>query len=274
MKEHDIQRAVKNHLDQYLSKSAKDWFVISAVGSMNYNLFDDSSDVDTKLLVFPNLRDLAHSQEESRTEEVVNPLSGNIEQCDIKDIRKYFNIMKKANINFLEILVSDYYIVNPIYEHYWNDMRAHTDDICNSVAYKLVSSSIGMMYQKTKHLCDGTPSTQGRIDKYGYDSKQLLHICRLHKFIESFAVRQIGFADSIWIPNDIKNQYIDMKNCTSPQDPEDVKEIAAQMIDDAESMSFENLVEIKKMQEDADSGYLDTMIEKLMTAYLKNEYSQ
>ncbi len=274
MKEHDIQGVVKNHLERYLSKTTKDWFVISAVGSMNYNLFDDSSDVDTKLLVFPSLHDLTFNKEENRTKEVANPLGGGIEQCDVKDARRYFAIMKKANINFLEILTSDYYIVNPLYEHYWNDMRAHVDDICNSTAYKLVSSSIGMMYQKAKRLCDGAPSTQDRIDKYGYDSKQLLHIFRLHKFIESFAVRRIGFADSIWIPNEVKDWYIDMKNYAPPKDPQDVKDIAAQLIDDAESVSFENLVEIKKMQENVPNDYLDIMLEKLMTAYLKSTYGQ
>lgn len=274
MKQEDIQDRVKCHLDSFLSKSSKDWFVISAVGSMNYNLFDDNSDVDTKLLTFPNLHDLAFEKEDSRTDAVANPLTGVDEQCDVKDVRRYLKIMKKANINFLEILASDYYIVNPLYEDYWNDLRAHTDDICGSIADKLVYSSIGMMYQKAKRLCNGTPSTQQRIDEHGYDSKQLLHIKRLNRFVDAFIIRKMDFADSIWIPDETKDAFTDIKNYSFKIEPEIAEQIAIGFIEETEFISYSYLPEIKQKKEEADSGYIDYILEELIAAYLKNTFGK
>ena len=38
---------------------------------------------------------------------------------DIKDIRLYFDNFKKQNINFVEILFTDFYLVNPKYKDLW-----------------------------------------------------------------------------------------------------------------------------------------------------------
>ncbi len=272
MRPEDIQDRVKAHLDSFVGKSSKDWFVISAVGSMNYNLFDDDSDVDTKLLTFPSLRDLAFETEDSRTDIIANPLTGKDEQCDVKDVRRYFKIMKKANINFLEILASDYYIVNPLYEDYWNELRAHTDDICDSVSDKLVRSSIGMMYQKAKHLRNGTPSTQQRIDEHGYDSKQLLHIKRLNRFVDAFVIRKMNFADSIWIPDETKDAFTDIKNYSFKIEPEIAEQIAIGFIEETEFTSYAYLSEIKRKKKEAGGGYIDYILKELIAAYLKNTF--
>ncbi len=260
MNEDDIQDRLKVHLSTALNScQGREWFVISAVGSMNYNLFDDSSDVDSKLLVFPCLDDICGMDRVSRTIPI-----GNGEYCDCKDVREYFRIMKKANINFLEILTSDYYIVNLAYEDYWNELRAHTEEICHGMADKIVSTSLGMMRQKRKRLFDGTKTTQSKVDAYGYDSKQLLHIRRLHRFIQSYIVRSQEFAESIWIPDEVRNIFLNLKNYNERYLKFEVEQWADAYIEDAMDIYSTYSPEMRIMVRNSHSDFLDCMLRDLM----------
>ena len=75
------------------------------------------SDIDTKVIVIPSLEDVVMNKKPISTTHVLP----NNEHLDIKDIRLYFDNFKKQNINFIEILFSPYYIVNPKYRDLWEE---------------------------------------------------------------------------------------------------------------------------------------------------------
>ena len=81
-------------------------------GSQNYGLDLPTSDVDTKLIVVPTFKDIALNRKPVSTTHV----RANDEHIDFKDIRLYIETFKKQNLNFLEILFTDYFIINPFYE--------------------------------------------------------------------------------------------------------------------------------------------------------------
>ena len=69
-------------------------------GSQNYKLDNEQSDIDTKAIVLPTFDDFIDNRPAVSTKLIV----GNNEQMDVKDIRVMFEVLKKSNINFLEIL--------------------------------------------------------------------------------------------------------------------------------------------------------------------------
>jgi len=105
-----ILTAVKRHHD---AVAAKGYLVVmtSLVGSQNYDLDHENSDIDTFSLVYPPLNDLAKAKE---------PYAGMFEledgHCEIKDIRLALNLLRKTSPNSVEYFTSKYKIYNPVFE--------------------------------------------------------------------------------------------------------------------------------------------------------------
>src|SRR5574344_1711318 len=94
-------------------------------GSQNYGLDYEKSDIDTKLIVIPSFEDIAFNRKPVSTTRVRE----NDEHIDFKDIRLYMQTFRKQNLNFLEILFTDFKIVNPEYAPYWDVLINHREDI-------------------------------------------------------------------------------------------------------------------------------------------------
>ena len=76
-------------------------------GSQNYGLDYEDSDIDTKLIVLPTLSDIIYNKKPVSTTHVRE----NDEHIDFKDIRLYVQTFRKQNLNFLEILFTDYFSI-------------------------------------------------------------------------------------------------------------------------------------------------------------------
>ena len=179
-----IQNRVKEHLDYFIKcYPEKDWFIVAAQGSINYGIVDNESDVDTKLLTLPSLKELVLN---TKPFNKVLEMPINLEHVDCKDAREYFKIFRKSNINFVEILFSDYWIANPLYIDLWLDMRAKAEDLARMNPYAAVGCMRGMAGEKLHALCHEYPSRMPWIEKYGYDPKQLSHLARIAYFIHNY----------------------------------------------------------------------------------------
>lgn len=193
-----IQNRVEEHF-KAIKDSGKynynDYIVCAANGSMNYNLWDEQSDVDTKMLMIPTAYDLFLDKKHINKVEIMD----NDEHCTVKDFRDYFKILHKANINFLEILCTEYYVVNPQYKIYWEYLRKHCDDIANLNPQKLIFSSLGMAIEKAKKICHDSPANHELIEKYGYVAKELQHIMRLYLFVKRYLIDGAPFSQAICI---------------------------------------------------------------------------
>ena len=84
-------------------------------GSWNYGTNLPDSDVDTKCILIPDLYHLAIKPYE------VKHLHVDDEVCECMTIQYMVDNWKKQNINFLEILYTGYYIVNPKFIPEWFD---------------------------------------------------------------------------------------------------------------------------------------------------------
>lgn len=177
-------------------------------GSQNYRLDYAGSDIDTKVIVVPKFKDFVLNKHPVSTTLI---LPSN-EHIDLKDIRLYMDCFKKQNINFIEILFTEYKLINLEYLSAFAPMLENNERIAHYNNYKAVNSIVGMVYEKRKALCHPYPTLITKIEKYGYDNKQLHHIIRYKEFLERY-INGVPYTDCL-ISTDpeylinIKSNYI------------------------------------------------------------------
>ena len=182
-----IAQGLIRHLEEFEKCYPNlEWFALVIQGSQNYGLDiyteEYKSDIDTKMLVIPSLEDIVYNKKPISTTYILP----NNEHTDIKDIRLYFDNFKKQNINFVEILFSNYYIINPKYQDLWDELIKNRENIAHYNYNQTLRCIAGMSMEKKKALCHPYPTIKEKIDKYGYDGKQLHHIIRMNDFIYAY----------------------------------------------------------------------------------------
>lgn len=182
MTSQNIIGRLQEHLDKVKETYNNNYFVICLQGSQNYGIADKESDIDSKCLILPTAEDLIFNNKPISHTLIMD----NDEHCDVKDIREYFKIVRKSNINFVEIFFTDYYIVNPQYEEIWDKLRDNAETIARINPYRAVSAMRGMALEKYHALEHEYPSRMHMIEKFGYDPKQLSHLFRIEAFMKAF----------------------------------------------------------------------------------------
>ena len=222
-------------------------------GSQNYNLDYESSDIDTKCIVLPNFEDICLNKKMVSTTHVLE--SG--EHLDLKDIRKMIHNFKKQNINFLEILFTDYYVLNPEYYDLWMPLIDNKEAIAHYDVVTNMRATSGMCYEKFKALCKDTPAQHDEIVKYGWASKQLHHCKRLREFAERYA-NGVSFEECL-----ISKNYDDLVEIKSRGHELYTLEEAVELADKYQS---ESLVICKEFElEFEDKNIINKKVEQLMT---------
>jgi hypothetical protein len=180
-----IFNRVKEHYN-YLISAGYDVICTCLQGSQNYGLDEYSqeyqSDVDTKSIIAPTLNDVVNASPPISTVEVLD----NGEHVEVKDIRVMFEMFKKMNISYIELLYSDYIIINPKWEDYIIDLFGMRDRISALNKNQFLKCIAGMAHEKEKALCHPYPGIIDKIEEYGYDGKQLSHATRLYIFIRKY----------------------------------------------------------------------------------------
>lgn len=155
-------------------------------GSQNYGLQEYSkdymSDVDSKAIILPSFRDFIKGTPPLSTTIVRD----NNEHIDVKDIRVMFDMFKKENISYIELLFTKWKIINPKYKKLISPLWRHRASIAAYNTNQFVRCIAGMSMEKRKALCHPYPNLIEKIEKYGFDGKQLSHCVRLNEFLEKY----------------------------------------------------------------------------------------
>ena len=181
---HDkIMKRVQEHYDEALQYFPEEQIVgVFLQGSQNYELDYEGSDVDTKLIVVPSFRDICLNKKPVSTTHI----RANDEHTDWKDIRLYMETFRKQNLNFLEILFTDFYIVNPMYKEEWDRLVEAREFIARMNPYRAVKSMKGIALEKFHAMEHRYPSKADIVDKYGYDGKQTSHQLRVWDYLRRY----------------------------------------------------------------------------------------
>lgn len=175
---------LKKHYDTVVSKYPENHlFYMGVYGSQNYGLDTPLSDVDTKAIVLPTKKQVILGKSPINTEVVV-PETGAL--STVKDIRSMFDNFYKGNINFVEILFTEWYYINPQYIGFGHALRNHREEIATRSIPNLFRMVQGMAKQKYIAMEKPFESKKEILEKYGYDPKQLHHIMRLYRFLCDF----------------------------------------------------------------------------------------
>ena len=118
------------------------------IGSQNYQLDIENSDIDTFTFVFPTVADVAYGRA---------PESGQFDVedgiCMYKDIRVALNLLKKTSPNSVECFVGQYRYFEPLYKDILTAYLCNTDKLNKMVHCNyshMLYAIAGMAHQLTK----------------------------------------------------------------------------------------------------------------------------
>lgn len=175
-----INEQIKRHYEEALKLYKPNQIVgVFCQGSQNYGLGLKNSDIDTKCILTPSLKDICFNKKPVSTTHILD----NNEHLDAKDVRLYINCFKKQNLNFLEILFTPYKIVNPQYAEFWQKLVDAREAIAHYDIHRSIKSMKGIALEKYHAMEHKYPSKVEIIEKYGYDSKQLHHLMRVENYL-------------------------------------------------------------------------------------------
>ena len=170
----------------YLEEKGYEVVCLMLQGSQNYGLDEYSdeykSDIDSKAIVLPHFRDFVYEKQPISKVEILD----NNEHIDVKDIRVMFDMFKKENISYIELLYTRYKIINPKYYYYMQKVFDRRKDIAEINVNQFLRCIVGMSGNKVKALCHPYPNLIEKIEKYGFDGKQLSHCVRLYEFMNRY----------------------------------------------------------------------------------------
>lgn len=160
----DINKALEEHKQRVLDAGYREdqIFGIFLYGSQNYGTALENSDVDTKCVLIPDLWNLMFNPIKTKELKLEND-----EHCEVMDIIHLLNNFKKQNINFLEILFTDYYWINPDFMTLWKILKYCREDIATYDMNKAVQSICGQAIHTLKqNPLDGKKVSNGMRLKY------------------------------------------------------------------------------------------------------------
>lgn len=179
----EIYLRLEGHLNDTVKLVDEDHVVgVFLCGSQNYNLDTPQSDVDTKAIILPSFSDFAFDKEPRSWTHIRE----NDEHIELKDLRSMFHIIRKQNINFVEILFTNYFYVNPDYADEWRRLLQIRERIARYNPWLAIKTMQGHAHEKWSKMQKVTPARKAAIDTFGYDPKQLHHLLRIEEFMERY----------------------------------------------------------------------------------------
>lgn len=264
-KERKIIKRVQEHLI-YLKEKGYEVVYIVLQGSQNYKLdiYDDEymSDVDTKAVILPSFDDFVRNKAPISTTLILE----NNEHIDVKDIRVMFDTYKKQNINYIETLFTKYKIINVKYMDLVQPIFDHNEEIAYININQALRCMAGMSMEKLKAMEHPYPTTKDKIEKYGYDPKQLHHIVRMNDFIRNY-VSGKKYAECLVPKDEVKNFLLDIK--TGKYDLESARTIATLFDKNTKYIKDINLLEKDEINQNAIE-----ILEKVKSDILKKRFRE
>lgn len=188
------EEALKEHKAAVLAAGFKEENIVGifVYGSQNYGVATETSDWDTKAIIVPSYEELVLRPPVSREIHLKNE-----EHCEVKDIREIVNMFKKQNINFLEILYTEYKWLNPEYKDQWEYcFEKNREIITHYDTNKTVKSICGQAI----HTLKQNPT----------DGKKVANGYRLLRFLQDY-LAGINYKDCIVLPEKERQRIIDFK---------------------------------------------------------------
>lgn len=117
---------------------------------------------------------------------------------------------RKQNLNFLEILFTDYFVVNPLYAEQWARLVEHREEIARMNPYRAVKSMKGIAMEKFHAMEHPYPTKLDLIEKYGFDGKQVHHLIRVDDYLTRYIAGE-PYKDCLKPTGDLVSRMMEYK---------------------------------------------------------------
>lgn len=247
---------------KYVQSLGYEVFGVFLQGSQNYQLDYEGSDIDTKCIVLPSAEDVILNKQPVSTTLILEDNS----HIDLKDIRLMWQHFKKQNINYLEILFTDFIYVPHEYYDSWLEMLRINEEIAHIDNYAAVNCIVGMVLEKNTALCKPYPTLKHKIDKYGYDNKQLHHIFRCREFLDEY-IAGTSYQDCL-IPKN--KEFLISVKATYKYDLETAKVLASDAVEYVKFVKKEYMENHERVINEDTCEKMDRILVSILEGYWRN----
>lgn len=260
------EQKIHSRLEQdfkYVESLGYKAFGVFLQGSQNYQLDYEGSDIDTKCIIIPSAEDVILQKPPVSKTLVLEDNS----HIDLKDIRLMWNCFKKQNINYLEILFTDFVYIPYEYFTSWAEMFRINEEITHIDNYAAVNCIVGMILEKNSALCHPYPSLMDKIERYGFDPKQLHHILRCREFLDRY-IAGTPYKECL-IP--IDRDYLIKVKADCPYTVEEAKAIAKEAVDSAKAIKQSYIDSHDRVIVEETCAKMDKIIVQILKEAWSNE---
>lgn len=228
-----IMNNIQSKLDWLKLNTNHKVFMVIVRGSTNYGLDIYSeeymSDIDVVALIIPSLDNILKGSKMVSHTYVMDDNS----HIDVKDIRLMKEMWIKSNPSYLELLSSKFFLAGSSrYDDDIKELHEHADDIEKINFDRFLSATKGMIMEKRKALCHPYPTIKEKIDKYGWDGKQLSHMLRLYYILEDILVNDKKYGESIIVDDIFRKRLLNqIKLNQAPFNEDDAVKMADDIVD-------------------------------------------
>ena len=210
-------------------------------GSQNYKVDTETSDIDTKAVIIPNLEDLISGKSITPTYQRSDG------ELHVYDIKSFHESLVKQAPNFVECLFTGYRYLDMEYWPYYQDIIKYREEIARGNVSRTYRSLKGTIQNKEKKLFTAMPSNAEKVKRYGYDNKAFSDIMRMQEFIIRY-LNNVPYKDCL-IPR-YPDKIVEWKT-TFQFSVEDIKqqvELVEESLKTIEK-SFSEVLEVDKFDE-------------------------
>ena len=190
----DVMTRLNKHYTQAIEHYGKEAVLgVFLYGSFNYNTNTPDSDVDTKCILIPDLYHLAIKPYEVKHLHIFPDTEDkDFEVCECMTIMHMVNNWKKQNINFVEVMFTDYCIINPLYKDFW-EKHFPLADREKVARYDLRQTIHSMVHQAIS-----------TIKKDPEDPKTIMNGLRIARTLDKVLDTKAPYKDCIWMAEDVR----------------------------------------------------------------------
>lgn len=222
------------------------------VGSQNYGIDTETSDVDTISICAPTFMTAALNKEHIATT-LITPAD---EHAVVKDVRDYIKDgLKKQNVNFVETLFTEYVDVAPEWVWVYDELLQLREMIAHYSKFRTIHAACGMITRRNKTAIDEIHQD--------YDGKQVCTIFRLWHFLRQYLSGH-PYEECINIPRHY-NMELALKRHEVPFDT------AKLTVETFNQNAVELLEKWRDVPVDTD-GTMDAILDDLVIRIMKQEW--
>ena len=178
-----VMERVREHYKKMLDIYDDRLIGVFLIGSQNYKLDIESSDVDTIAVIIPSISEITFLSSPTSLTKIME----NGEHIVVKDLRLVRYELHKGSPNMLEILFTDYYILNPTWWEF-SKLIAYKESIAKISPNGVANAWIGIARQRIKKY---------REDIENFNIKDAITILRAAEFIKLYYYGSASYKEAI-----------------------------------------------------------------------------